>query len=129
MKLPPRRNRLVYACSIMIVAWLGISSRRYGDALQPFVATYAGDTLWALAVFSAIGLAFPSVGTWQAAAGAYVISALVEFSQLYHAPWIDAIRGTPLGALALGSEFVATDLACYAAGVFLGMLIELWTLD
>jgi hypothetical protein len=125
----PRRNRIVSACAIPIVAWLGISSRRYDDFLPGFVAAYAGDTLWALAVFAAIGLLFRTAATWHVAASAFVISALVEFSQLYHAPWIDALRGTPLGALALGNEFVATDLACYAVGVFLGMLIEFSTLD
>ena len=129
MALPARRNRLVYACMLMIVAWLGINSRRYGEDLDPFVAAYAGDTLWALAVFTAIGLVFRSLATWQAAAVAYVISALVEFSQLYHAPWIDAIRGTTPGALALGSGFLLSDLACYAVGVFIGMMIELVALD
>jgi uncharacterized protein DUF2809 len=125
----PRRNRILYACAILIAASLGIASRRYPDFFPDFVADYARDTLWTLAVYAAIGLVFRSLAIWRAAAGAFVISALVEFSQLYHAPWIDAIRGTTLGALALGSEFVTTDLTCYAVGAFLGMLIELWTLD
>jgi hypothetical protein len=125
----PRRNRIVSACMIPIIAWLGISSRRYAESLPDFVAAYAGDTLWALAVFAAIGLVFRFAPTWQVAALAFVISALVELSQLYHAPWIDAIRGTALGALTLGNEFVASDMACYAVGVFLGMLIEFLILD
>jgi hypothetical protein len=31
----------------------------------------------------------------------------VEFSQLYHAPWIDTIRAARIGALVLGSTFNA----------------------
>jgi hypothetical protein len=49
---------------------------------------------------------------------------IIEVSQLYHAPWIDSIRGTTLGALVLGHGFVWSDLACYAVGVGLGILIE-----
>src|SRR4051794_29745890 len=102
----PRRSLIIYACAIAITTWLGIYSRREGEFLPGFFATYGGDTFWALAVFATIGLVFPSLPTWRSAAGAFVIPSLVEFSQLYHAPWIDEIRGTPLGALALGSEFV-----------------------
>ena len=51
-------------------------------------------------------------------------SVLVEVSQLFHAPWIDSIRRTTLGGLVLGFDFVWSDLACYAVGVGLGLLIE-----
>ena len=52
---------------------------------------------------------------------------LVEVGQLYHAPWIDSIRRTTLGGLVLGFDFVWSDLACYAVGVGLGVLIEAWS--
>jgi hypothetical protein len=37
------------------------------------------------------------------------------------------VRGTPLGAL-WAPDFLVTDLGCYAVGVILGMLVELWAL-
>ena len=46
-------------------------------------------------------------------------------SQLYHAPWIDSIRHTTLGGLILGYGFLWSDLACYAVGVGLGVVIEI----
>lgn len=49
----------------------------------------------------------------------------VEFSQLYHAPWIDSIRATRLGTLALGSTFNAPDLIAYTVGVACGGVIEM----
>jgi hypothetical protein len=48
----------------------------------------------------------------------------VEFSQLYHAPWIDAIRATPPGRLVLGNTFNWPDLFAYALGVGLGAWVE-----
>ena len=81
-----------------------------------------------MAVFATIGLIFPSAASWQVTSIAYVLTSLFEYSQLYHSPWVDALRGTSLGALALGTEFLIPDLTCYAVGVLLGLLIELWTL-
>jgi hypothetical protein len=119
-----RRHPLLWPALIVLVALLGVGSRRHAASLPGFVAAYAGDTLWALAAFLGIGLTVPRASTWQVAILAMWFSALVEVSQLYHAPWIDSIRGTTLGGLALGFDFVWSDLACYAVGVGLGVLIE-----
>jgi hypothetical protein len=103
---------------------LGLGSRRYASALPMFVSTYAGDTLWALALFWFLGLVLPRMPTARVAAIALGLSVLVELSQLYHAPWIDSVRRTTLGGLILGFGFLWSDLACYAAGVGLGAVLE-----
>jgi hypothetical protein len=103
---------------------LGIGSRRYAEHLPGFVAAYAGDTLWAFVAFLGIGLLLPRTSTWAVAVLAMSFSVLIEMSQLYHAPWIDSIRHTTLGGLALGYGFLWGDLACYAVGVGPGILIE-----
>jgi len=54
---------------------------------------------------------------------AVAIAFLVEFSQLYHAPWIDSIRHTWLGGLVLGFGFLWTDLVCYTAGIAIGLTL------
>ena len=60
----------------------------------------------------------------QVALLAISFSILIEFSQLYHAPWIDSIRHSTLGSMILGFDFDATDLACYSVGVGMGILFE-----
>jgi hypothetical protein len=92
--------------------------------LPGFVVAYAGDTLWALVAFLGIGLVLPRVATWRIAGLALIFSILIEISQLYHAPWINSIRQTTLGALVLGRGFLWSDLACYGAGIVLGVLGE-----
>lgn len=42
---------------------------------------------------------------------------LVEFSQLYQAPWIITIRRTLPGRLVLGHGFLWSDLLAYTAGI------------
>jgi hypothetical protein len=62
--------------------------------------------------------------TRRIAIAAFAISVAVEVSQLYRAPWIDAIRATWWGALALGQGFLWTDIACYATGVLLAAVVD-----
>ena len=73
-------------------------------------------------------LLFPRLKPLHAAAIALVISYLDEISQLYHAPWIDAIRATTLGGLILGFGFLWSDLACYTVGVSLAASVD-WLLN
>ncbi len=117
-------NTLARAILLAITCGLGIGSRRFAGHLPGFVATYAGDTLWALALFLFLGLILPRVATARVAAAAWVGSLLVEVSQLYHAPWIDSIRRTSLGGLVLGFGFLWSDLVCYTVGVGLGVVLE-----
>ena len=125
MSKPRRRKPLIQIALIALSAVLGIGSRRYAPALPVFVAAYAGDTMWALAAFAGIGLLLPRASTRTVALLAMSLSIAVELSQLYHAPWIDSIRQTTLGGLILGYGFLWSDLACYAAGVGLGVILEL----
>ena len=118
------RNRLLGIVLIALVALMGLGSRRFASRLPGFVADYTGDTLWATAAFLGIGLVLPRASTRRVAVLALLVSLAVEVGQLYHAPWIDSIRRTTLGGLVLGYDFVWSDLACYAAGVGVGVLIE-----
>ena len=115
---------IVYLGSAIVVIGLGLGSRHFGAHLPEFIATYAGDTLWALLVSLVVSAVTPDLQLRYRAAIALVVSCLVELSQLYHAPWIDGIRATKLGGLVLGFGFLWSDLACYAVGVGLGMSLE-----
>ena len=119
-----RRNRAIWIVLILLTVALGLGSRRYAASLPGVVAAYAGDILWATAAFLGIGLLLPRASTGRVALLAMSLSVLVEVGQLYHAPWIDSIRRTTVGGLVLGYDFVWSDLACYAVGVGLGILIE-----
>jgi hypothetical protein len=118
------RNPILQLLLIVLVSILGIGSRRFGSILPGFIATYAGDSLWALAAFLAIGVILPRASTQTVALLALFLSVAVELSQLYHAPWIDSIRSTTVGGLLLGFGFLWSDLACYTAGVGMGVLME-----
>jgi hypothetical protein len=104
---------------------LGLVSRSDALVLPEFIATYAGDTLWALLVFWLVRVLKPTLPLSQSAYIAIGFAFIIEFSQFYHAPWIDSIRSTTLGGLVLGFEFMLSDLACYSAGVCIGYVLEM----
>ncbi|GDX80663.1 hypothetical protein LBMAG42_24740 [Deltaproteobacteria bacterium] len=98
---------------------LGLGSRRFGAALPAFVASYAGDTLYATMMVVLLGYF-----TRTPAVPALVVCFGIEFSQAVHAPWLDAIRSTLPGRLVLGQGFMASDLICYLVGAAVGWAVD-----
>jgi len=103
---------------------LGLGSRKFGAWLPNWLAAYAGDTLWALLVFWLLGLLWPTWSSARVGAAALAFAFSIEISQLYHAPWLDAVRATAVGSLVLGHGFLWSDLVCYSVGVLLGYLLK-----
>lgn len=119
-----RRHRGLYMVLLVLTLLLGLASRRCGPWLPTFVASYAGDALWALLVFWLVGLGRPRWSSRRVAAAALSFAVLIELSQLWQPPWLLAVRGTTLGGLVLGHGFLWSDLLCYAAGVATGYVVE-----
>jgi glycopeptide antibiotics resistance protein len=118
------RNQLIYLLLICLSVVTGIASRSHFRYFPDFLAEYLGDTLWAAMVYFFICLVFNRLKTKFVALFALIFSCLIEVSQLYQAGWINAIRSTLIGALALGHGFLWSDIVCYAAGVGFAVLID-----
>ncbi len=119
-----RRGRAWIGGGFVLVVLLGLASRRFPAALPPFVGKYPGDALWALMVFLGWAFCKPQASTRTIATLAFTTSCLVEFSQLYQAPWINSIRSTTPGHLILGSTFSWPDIAAYAIGVLIAVALD-----
>lgn len=121
-----KRNRLTYSLILGIVIIAGLSSRsRFAVHLPVFLSTYAGDTLWTVALYLTICILFPGCRVGTVALISLVISFSVEFSQLYKAAWLNTIRSNRIGALILGSGFLWSDLPCYTVGCLVGVTGDL----
>jgi hypothetical protein len=119
-----RRSRALYLLLAVATVALGLASRRFGGGLPRFVVAYVGDVLWAAMVYLLIAAAWRTASTGRVAAGAAIFSLAIELSQLYHAPWIDAVRQTRIGGLVLGFGFLWSDLACYAVAIALAAALD-----
>lgn len=118
------RKRVLQMIYIVMIVALGLASRRFGYLLPPWLAKYAGDVLWGLMVYFIMGFIMPRQNILIVTAMAISFSFLIEISQLYHAPWIDAIRSNRLGGLVLGYGFLWSDIVCYGAGTVIGTVLE-----
>ena len=119
------RARLTWIAFAIVTFAMGLGSRKYGAALPAFLASYAGDTLWAMLVYALAGAIAPHARLRARAFCALACSFAVESSQLVRAEWLDALRATQLGALVLGQGFLWSDLVCYTVGISLGGAGEL----
>lgn len=122
MPPPPRRRRPIGLLAALTVV-LGLLSRA-DLPLPSLIAAYGGDTLYATLAFFLVALLRPAWPTWAIGLSALLGCFAIELSQLLHSPWLDALRRTLPGRLVLGSGFLLSDLACYAAGVLLGALVD-----
>ena len=119
-----RRNRLLYLILTIIVIILGLLSRKI-ENLPEIISLYSGDILWALMIFLIIAFIFNKKSTIFTISWAIIFSYSIEISQLYHEPWIDAMRNTTLGGLILGFGFLWSDLVCYTIGILIGIVIDI----
>ncbi len=123
-RFPLERNRPAYALATTCVIGTGLLWRSGLLPLPNFIAKYGGDSLWALVVFLGFGFVYPRITTTRLGVIAVSFAWAIEFSQLYHADWIDGIRATLPGRLILGTTFNSPDLLAYVVGIALGMLAE-----
>jgi hypothetical protein len=107
------------ALFLLMVVLAGYASRRYAHYLPLPIRKRTGDALWACAVFGLVSILRPRWSTLKVMIVALVISYLVEFSQIYHRPWIDHIRAYRLGAMILGTTFFWLDQLAYTIGISL----------
>ena len=121
----PPRSRWRYAGAIAATIALGLASRAWAGSLPWWLAKNAGDALYATMMVFGIGWLAPRARTSRVAVAAVAVCFAVELSQLYRAPWIDAVRATLPGRLVLGQGFHAFDLVCYVIGVAVGVAVEL----
>ena len=118
------RSRALYALLAVAVVAAGLFWRSGLIPLPQWLSNNGGDALWALMVFVGFGFLLPRASTLVVALLALTFAWGIEFSQLYHAPWLDSVRATIPGRLVLGNTFNWPDLPAYAVGIVLGALVE-----
>ena len=119
-----KSNRLLYLLMIFIVICLGLLSRKMTDYIPDIIDLFLGDLLWALMVYLMTRMLFINWSIRKVALIGILFCFTIEFSQLYHADWIDMIRRTTLGGLILGYGFLWSDLIAYLLGIGSGAAVD-----
>ncbi len=118
------RTRTTYIAAALLTITAGLLVHVRGEALGPAARDVIGDALWAAMIAWWVGALVPNARLLSRSAAAYAICVVVEVSQLYHTPSLDALRATTMGHLVLGCGFGPRDLLADALGVAGAVLVE-----
>ncbi len=118
-----QRNLKIYIPIILLLLALGLPSRTIPQFFPAWYVTYAGDFLWATLFFFLYCLVF-RLTTWQAFWITLATTYFIEFTQLFHPPWLTWLRSFKLIGLVIGYGFIWSDIVAYTLGISLGALID-----
>jgi hypothetical protein len=118
------RRRGVRLLALLAVVTVGLGSRSQAVWIPTFVASHAGDALYATAAYLALSLAAPRLAMRAAFLAALAFCLLIEGSQAVEHPILAWLRGLPGGRLVLGQGFDPADPGRYFVGALAGVAID-----
>lgn len=118
------RSRVRLFFWLVVLIAFGLGSRRLAG-LPSWITLYAGDVAWGALFFVLFCALRPTLSTARAWLAAVLTTELIELSELWHTPWLDALRATRGGGLLLGHLFLWSDVVCVALGASLAAGAEL----
>lgn len=120
-------RRLPYMFAALALIAVGLLTRLPVLTLPWAVAKPLGSVLWGAMVFCLVRFCWPRLRVSASAIMSAAIAAAVEFSQLWHAPWLDAFRRTTIGVLLIGRYFAWEDFVAYLLGIVAMCFVEIAT--
>ncbi|MGE6355598.1 DUF2809 domain-containing protein [Flavobacterium sp. NPDC079362] len=114
-----KKHRPYYFILLLVIIFLGIMSRK-----TDLIPLSTGDFLYAVMMYVFIRILMIDKKGIQIMITSLLICYGIEFSQLYHANWIDELKNTLLGRYTLGQGFLWTDILAYTMGILLAFGIE-----
>lgn len=121
------RNYTIYVALILIAITLGMFTRSsFMPARDGFIATYAGDTIWAIMVYLIFCVIFPKWSSLKTAIYALAFCFAIEFSQICQVDWLNNIRQNRFARLVLGVGYQSSDLICYSVGIIISYALEIF---
>src|SRR4051812_42144069 len=114
--LRPRFQLALLAILIMPVSlWL-----RFEAPVALSVRDACGGITYVLVFILVFGALSPKTSAAVIAIGVLIVTCFLEFLQLWHPAWLEALRRTIAGRLLLGTTFEWTDFPPYFIGAALG---------
>jgi hypothetical protein len=121
---PALHTRSSYLALALGTIAVGLAIHLTGMGLGPVARDVAGDAMWAAMMLWLVSALGPDRPLIVRAGVTLLICFGVEWAQRYHLPALDAIRGTRVGGLVLGSGFDPRDFASYTAGALAAAAID-----
>ena len=115
------KHRLLLILALLVP--LGLATKFYSGPAEAWVHGHAGGllyvTFWCLLVLAI----WPRFSATAVAVGVFLVTSVLEFSQLWHPPPLEMVRSTFLGHALIGSTFSWSDFPYYGAGALTAVYI------
>ncbi|MCF7805505.1 MAG: DUF2809 domain-containing protein [Candidatus Marinimicrobia bacterium] len=115
--------RVLVILSILVITPLGFATKFYYGPGEVWIQIYAGGVLYEIFWMLGLALVFPRLNDFANAGVVFGVTGLLEFAQLWHPPFLEALRSNFIGATIIGVGFDPWDFLYYAIGCLLGFLI------
>jgi hypothetical protein len=102
------------------LALLGIGTKLYRGRFETWFHNYAGAIVYEIFWVVLFGAILPKVRRWRIAVSVFAATCGLEFLQLYHPPFLEAIRSNFFGRALIGNGFDRWDFAYYVIGSAIG---------
>lgn len=116
------RYRFILFLAIIIIIPLGLVSKFYKGPLDQWLNNYSGGIFYEIFWILLVILIKPKIKPSIATLWVFMITALLEVLQLWHPPFLEAIRATLIGRLLIGTTFDWWDFLHYILGCTITLL-------
>jgi glycopeptide antibiotics resistance protein len=116
------RYRVALLISILFIVPLGYVVRHSQSLGLPWLHDLLGSVAYEIFWILLVAFLYPKASPKWTAIGVCLATCSVEFFQLWHPPFLQAVRSTLLGRLVLGTTFSGFDFISYFVGSFAGWL-------
>jgi len=117
------RVRLNLLVALAVVTPLGFATKLYRGPVEVWVANYLGGVLYEVFWILVVQFIRPSLSPWRVAGWVLAVTSALELAQLWHPPFLEAVRDTFVGRALIGTTFAWWDFPHYAVGCVIGALL------
>lgn len=111
-----KKYRLILFYLLVFLIPFGIFTKYYQGLFQEWINNSLGGIIYIMAWTALILLIQPRYHPKNVAFWVFIVNVFLEILQLWHPPFLEAIRATFLGRMLLGTTFVFSDFIYYGIG-------------
>jgi hypothetical protein len=115
-----KKFRIRLFIALLLVTPLGFATKFYSGPLHAWVHDSMGGVLYEVFWCLAAAVFFPRVNIKKTAALIFTATCVLEILQLWHPPFLEAVRMTFIGRTLIGTSFSWLDFPHYLLGCLAG---------
>ncbi len=123
------KKKLPLLSFLFFLTLVGVFSKYYQGTYRVWVRDYFGDIISVMFVFFVLKMIFTKISFVYCAVVTFLISVIIEFSQLIKTPFLIEIRKNFLVSIIMGQSFDRLDFLYYIIGIVIAFLLGKYVLN